>query len=173
MNRAEEREFTAFVREFGDNLMRIGVLLTSDVRVAEDLYQETLRRLAGRWSKIEHPRAFCRRVLYNLVVDRARSQSRRPRERPWPESTDLQDPGAGDPMASVELRPALFAALDQLTPTQRAVVVLRYFDDRSEAEVAELLGVANGTIKSTAARAISILRSHPSLIALFASSPAY
>jgi RNA polymerase sigma-70 factor (sigma-E family) len=172
VNNHEEREFTAFVNDFGDNLMRIGILLTSDVRVAEDLYQETLRRLAGRWPKIEHPRAFCRTVIYNLVLDRHRAQGRRPRERPWPEDVEPVDPRADATMTSVELRPALFAALDQLTPLQRAVVVLRYFDDRSEAEVAVLLGVAAGTVKSTASRAMSLLRSHPSLIALFSSSPA-
>jgi RNA polymerase sigma factor (sigma-70 family) len=76
-------------------------------------------------------------------------------------------------MTGVELRPALFAALDTLTALQRAVVVLRYFDDRSEAEVAELLGVATGTVKSTASRAVGVLRSHPSLLALFSPSPTY
>jgi RNA polymerase sigma-70 factor (sigma-E family) len=173
VNKKEEREFAAFVGEFGDNLMRIGVLLTSDVRAAEDLYQETLQRLASRWSRIEHPRAFCRRVLFNLVLDKQRARSRRPREQHLPDAAEHRDPNATDPMTSVELRPALFAALDELTPLQRAVVVLRYFDDRSEAEVADLLGVANGTVKSTASRAVSLLRSHPSLLALFSSNPTY
>jgi RNA polymerase sigma-70 factor (sigma-E family) len=173
VNRDEEREFAAFVSDFGDNLMRVGVLLTSDIGMAEDLYQETLHRLAGRWAKIEHPKAFCRRVLYNLVLDRHRARSRRPQEQQWPETAEHSDPSAAGPMTSVELRPALFAALDNLTPLQRAVVVLRYFDDRSEADVADLLGVATGTVKSTASRATSLLRAHPSLIALFSSKPTY
>ena len=71
-------------------------------------------------------------------------------------------------MAAVELRPALLAALNTLTPQQRAIVVLRYFDDRSENEVADLLGVSAGTVKSTASRAVAQLRAQPALIALFA-----
>jgi RNA polymerase sigma factor (sigma-70 family) len=74
-------------------------------------------------------------------------------------------------VAAVELRPALLAALSTLTPQQRAIVVLRYFDDRSENEVAELLGISAGTVKSTASRAVAQLRAQPGLIALFAPSP--
>jgi RNA polymerase sigma factor (sigma-70 family) len=62
----------------------------------------------------------------------------------------------------------LLAALDTLTVQQRAIVVLRYFDDRSETEVADLLGVSPGTVKSTASRAVAQLRVQPWLIALFA-----
>ena len=70
----------------------------------------------------------------------------------------------------MELRPALFGALDTLTAQQRAIVVLRYFDDRSEAEVARLLGVSAGTVKSTASRAMAQLRVHPGLTAIFATT---
>jgi DNA-directed RNA polymerase sigma subunit (sigma70/sigma32) len=66
--------------------------------------------------------------------------------------------------------PRLFAALDTLTAQQRAIVVLRYFDDRSEADVAQLLGVSTGTVKSTASRAVAQLRSHPGLTAIFATT---
>ncbi len=163
MDSRQERAFVGFVAEFGDELLRIGVLLTSDLRLGEDVYQETLQRLAASWSRIENPRAFSRRVINNVVIDLLRSNSRRPRESELKNLIDASDPSAGDAMTSAELRPALFQALDNLTASQRAVVVLRYFDDRSESEVAELLGVSVGTVKATASRATAILRSQPAL----------
>jgi len=75
-----------------------------------------------------------------------------------PDGTDRGDPRSADPYAAVELRPSLRAALASLGEQQRAVVVLRYFDDRSEDEVARLLGITTGTVKSTASRAIAHLR---------------
>ncbi|HMG65828.1 MAG TPA: sigma-70 family RNA polymerase sigma factor, partial [Streptosporangiaceae bacterium] len=141
---------------------------TSDAHLAEDLYQETLQRLAARWARVDSPRAFCRRVMHNIVIDQSRARQRRPRELELFASHDHRDPRSGDHLAAVELRPALLAALDTLTAQQRAIVVLRYFDDRSEAQVAELLGVSAGTVKSTASRAVAHLRAQPGLTALFA-----
>ena len=80
MNGKQARAFEAFVSEAGDALLRTAVLLTSDPHVAEDVYQETLHRLSMRWSRIDNPRAFSRRVMHNIVIDRARAQQRRPRE---------------------------------------------------------------------------------------------
>ena len=74
---------------------------------------------------------------------------------------DSGDPRSGDLAAAVELRPALFAALDTLTAQQRAIVVLRYFEDHSENDVADLLGVSPGTVKSTASRTLAQLRVQP------------
>jgi RNA polymerase sigma factor (sigma-70 family) len=68
------------------------------------------------------------------------------------------------------LRPALLAALGTLTAQQRSIVVLRYFDDRSEKEVADLLGVSAGTVKSTASRAVAQLRESPEIATLFTST---
>ena len=167
MDRKQARAFEAFVNESGDALLRMAVLLTSDPHVAEDVYQETLHRLSMRWSKVDSPRAFCRRVMHNIVIDRVRANQRRPRETELARTFDSGDPRSGDQVAAVELRPALFAALDTLTAQQRAIVVLRYFDDRSENEVAEILGVSSGTVKSTASRALAQLRERPGLIELF------
>jgi RNA polymerase sigma-70 factor (sigma-E family) len=168
VDRKQVRAFEDFVRDSGDRLLRIAVLLTSDRHLAEDVYQETLERLATRWSRVDSPPAFCRRVMHNLVIDRARVHQRRPRELALYDVHDSGDPRAGDDLAAVEVRPALLAALDTLTAQQRAVVVLRYFDDRSEAEVAALLGVSAGTVKSTASRALASLRAAPALTELFA-----
>jgi RNA polymerase sigma-70 factor (sigma-E family) len=167
-SKADERAFEAFVAESGDSLLRIAVLLTCDVRLAEDVYQETLQRLAARWSRVDMPKAFCRQVMHNIVVDLGRAKARRPREAPLHETIDPADHRSGIALQAVELRPALLAALRTLTVTQRTVVVLRYFDDRSEAEVAELLEISPGTVKSTASRSMAHLRSDPALIALFA-----
>src|SRR6201996_444318 len=145
----------------------MATLLTSDIHLAEDVYQETLHRLADRWARVANPMAFCRRVMHNIVIDQARARSRRPRQLGLVPGHDSGDPRSADPAAAVELRPALLAALGTLTPQQRAIVVLRYFDDRSENEVADLLGVSPGTVKSTASRAVAQLRAQPGLIALF------
>jgi RNA polymerase sigma-70 factor (sigma-E family) len=167
VDRKQARAFESFVAESGDTLLRMAALLAADPQTAEDVYQETLQRLAARWSRVDNPKAFCRRVLHNIVIDRARAQRRRPRELELFAGHDSGDPRSGDPLAAVELRPALLAALDTLTPQQRAIVVLRYFDDHSEAQVADLLGVSAGTVKSTASRAMAQLRGHPGLTALF------
>jgi RNA polymerase sigma-70 factor (sigma-E family) len=166
VDRKQASAFEDFVRESGDRLLRVAVLLTSDQHLAEDIYQETLERLAARWSRVSNPGAFCRRVMHNLVIDRIRMHQRRPRELGLYPVHDSTDPHSGDSLSAVELRPVLLAALDTLTPQQRAIVVLRYFDDRSEADVASLLGVSAGTVKSTASRAMARLRTEPALAGL-------
>ncbi len=171
MDKRQARAFEAFVRESGDALIRIATLLTSNRAEAEDLYQETLQRLAARWARVDNPRAFCRKVMNNLVIDQRRSLARRPREEAFGDAHDRQDLRAGDDQQAVELRAPLLRALDTLSPQQRAVVVLRYFDDRSEAEVAALLDVSPGTVKAAASRAMVRLRNHPDLIAVLASCP--
>ena len=172
MDRKQTRAFEGFVAGSGDTLLRMATLLTSDIHLAEDVYQETLHRLAARWARVANPMAFCRRVMHNIVIDQARARSRRPRQLGLVPGHDSGDPRSADPAAAVELRPALLAALGTLTPQQRAIVVLRYFDDRSENEVADLLGVSPGTVKSTASRAVAQLRAQPGLIALFAADAA-
>jgi RNA polymerase sigma factor (sigma-70 family) len=108
--------------------------------------------------------------MHNIVIDQSRARQRRPPELQLFASHDRGDPRAGDRLDAVELRPVLLAALDTLSPQQRAIVVLRYFDDHSEAEVADLLGVSPGTVKSTASRGVARLRAQPELAALLATS---
>jgi len=126
------------------------------------------QRDPSRWSRVDNPRAFCRRVMHNIVIDQGRVKQRQVPEIRLAEGHDDGDPRSADSAEAVELRPALFSALRTLTPHQREIVVLRYFDDRSENEVAELLGVAPGTVRSTLSRAVTQLREQPGLSALFA-----
>ena len=167
MNKKQSRAFEAFVESEGDRLLRIAVLMTSNHQLAEDAAQRTRERLAERWDRVEYPKAFCRKVLNNLLTDDARAAARRPHEQPLSLAHENPDPLAQDGLRAAELRPALLSALHSLTPHQRAIVALRYFDDRSDAEVSEILGVAVGTVKSTASRAVAQLRTHPSLAGLF------
>jgi RNA polymerase sigma-70 factor (sigma-E family) len=168
VNKRQTRAFEEFAAESGAELLRIAVLLTSDPHTAEDVYQETLQRLAARWSRVDNPKAFCRRVMHNIVIDQTRARARRPHELRLFDSGEKIDPRSADPHHAVEVWPSLRAALDSLTVQQRTVLVLRYFDDRSEADVAGLLGISVGTVKSTASRAIAQLRTFPGLAAIFA-----
>jgi RNA polymerase sigma-70 factor (sigma-E family) len=167
VDKRQVRAFEGFAAESGAELLRIAMLLTSDPHTAEDVYQETLQRLAARWSRVGNPKAFCRRVMVNIVIDQTRARARRPRELQLFDWSDRSDPQSADPHAAVELRPSLRAALDSLSVQQRTVVVLRYFDDRSETEVASLVGISVGAVKSTASRALAHLRAHPGLAAIF------
>jgi RNA polymerase sigma-70 factor (sigma-E family) len=168
LDRKQVRAFEAFVNESGAALLRTATLLTPDRHTAEDVYQETLHRLFMRWSRVNNPGGFCRQVMHNIVIDLARARQRRPRELELRDSYDGKDPQSGDPASAAELRPTVLAALDTLTVHQRAIVVLRYFGDLSQDEVAELLGVSPGTVKSTASIAVARLRAQPGLVALFA-----
>ena len=170
MDKRQVRALEAFAAESGPELLRIATLLTADPRTAEDVCQEALQRLAARWSRVDNPKAFCRRVMHNIVIDQAQARARRPREVQFPDAGESSDPRSADPYGAVELRPVLLAALGSLTVQQRTVVVLRYFDDHSEADVAKLLGVSTGTVKSAASRAIAQLRVHPGLADIFATN---
>jgi RNA polymerase sigma-70 factor (sigma-E family) len=163
LDKNQATAFEAFVNESGDALLKTAVYLTADPYIAEDVYQETMHRLSTRWPKVDSPLGFCRRVMHNIVIDWARAQRRRPRELELQQRFDRGDPRSGDPAAAVELRLALFSALDTLTAQRRTIVVLRYLHDRSENEVAAILGVSTGTVKSAASRAMAQLRTHPAL----------
>jgi DNA-directed RNA polymerase specialized sigma24 family protein len=76
LDRTQVRAFEAFVNESGAALLRTATLLTSDRHAAEDVYQETLHRLFTRWSRVDNPGGFCRRVMHNIVIDLARARQR-------------------------------------------------------------------------------------------------
>jgi RNA polymerase sigma-70 factor (sigma-E family) len=148
--------FTEFVRVRSTALLRTAVLLTGGDRGhAEDLLQGVLERMYVRWSRIDgSPEAYARRSLAHAAVNRWRSRTRRP-EAPW---ADRDDAAPGDAPATVDLRDALVRELLALPPRQRAVLVLRFFDDLPETEVAAALGCSVGTVKSQSSRALTRLR---------------
>jgi RNA polymerase sigma-70 factor (sigma-E family) len=153
----DEAGFTSFVHERSTGLLRTAVLLAGGDRGhAEDLLQGVLERMYAHWDRIDGPEAYARRALAHAAVNRWRTRRRRP-------ELPLLDPDAGGPVpgdgaAAVDLRDALVRALLTLPPRQRAVLVLRYFDDLPEAEVARALGCSVGTVKSAASRGLATLR---------------
>lgn len=145
-------DFSAWAAGAEQPLLRSAYLLTGDLHRAEDLVQEAMVKVALRWSRLREgkPTAYARRIIANDHVSLWR---RRGREVPVAEpSADAAV--STDPEAVLVVR----RALDRLTPAQRAVVVLRHFDDLTERETAEVLGIAVGTVKSQNSAALARLR---------------
>jgi RNA polymerase sigma-70 factor (sigma-E family) len=142
--------------ERGDGLMRAALALAGSRAEAEDLLQAALERLLRNWAKVSDPEGYLRRTLYNLAADdwrrRGRWRSRLPLLR------DHRQPPGDRGTDTVDLRDALVRALGQLPPQQRAVVVLRYWEQLTEAQTAELLGCSPGAVKSAASRGLRRLR---------------
>ncbi|MFM9552684.1 MULTISPECIES: SigE family RNA polymerase sigma factor [Streptomyces] len=159
MKASSHDEFREFVAMRSTALLRLAVLLTGgDRHAAEDLLQIALMKAYGHWSRIEQPEAYVRQVLYRQQVNRWRLRGHRAETTVpvLPEPT-----GETGAAPDTELRIALWAALGRLSRRQRAVVVLRYFEDLPEAEVAALLGCPVcpvGTVRSTAYRSLAKLR---------------
>jgi RNA polymerase sigma-70 factor (sigma-E family) len=153
-------EFDAFVRARTPSLLRSAFLLTGDQHLAEDLVQNALIRTHGSWSRLHHAgnaEAYTRKVMYHLQVAWwRRGKVAESLAGEVPESTRRFD--RGDHATITAVRLTLQAALLRLTNSQRAVLVLRFFEDRSEAEAAEILRVSVGTVKSQTAKALSRLR---------------
>ncbi|MFD9191199.1 SigE family RNA polymerase sigma factor [Streptomyces phaeochromogenes] len=156
MEATSHDEFREFVAMRSTALLQLAVLLTGgDRHAAEDLLQIALMKAYGRWAHIEQPEAYVRQVMYRQQVNRWRLR----RHRAETTVPVLPEPGGDAGTASdTELRIALWAALGKLTKRQRAVVVLRYFEDLPEAEVAALLRCPVGTVRSTAYRSLVKLR---------------
>ncbi len=153
----ESDDFEAFFRARTPALLRAAYLLTGDRYLAEDLVQDALARTQRMWPKLcrgGYPEAYARQVMYRLQVSRWR---RRRVVESMPQ-TFPERAGPADPAREVVERLALRQALMTLGVRQRTVLVLRYFEVHTEAEVAEILGCRIGTVKSHCARAISRLR---------------
>ena len=151
-------DFDQFVAAHVDDLVRTAYLIVWDEAEAEDLVQECLLKVARRWPRIrrmEQPRAYARRVLVNLALDGARGRALRLSELERGASASSV---AVDPLPGIDTRAELLQALGLLTARQRAVLVLRYFNDLTEAQVAEVLGCSPGTVKSNASRGLARLR---------------
>jgi RNA polymerase sigma-70 factor (sigma-E family) len=150
----EDRQFPEFFTSQYGRLRRLGFLLTGDWAQAEDLAQESLVRVYWRWSLVRrqaHPEAYARKVLVNRhrsLLRRLRLEARHARQT----RVEAADPGQRDELLTVR------AAIRRLPARQRAVLILRYHEDLSEREVARLLRIPVGTVKSSANRALTRLR---------------
>lgn len=146
-----------FLAERGTHLMRTAMLLAGGRQDGEDLLQAALERLIRQGHRITgNPEGYLRRTLYNLAADRWRRQEAWRRKLPVIGAG--QRTAAPDATASVDLRDALIRALHRLPPRQRAAVVLRYWEQMSETEAAEILGCSPGTIKAAASRGLARMR---------------
>ncbi|KUN77494.1 SigE family RNA polymerase sigma factor [Streptomyces griseoruber] len=157
-----EDRFQEFVRARWSRLVRTAYLLTGDVHHAEDLTQTALAKAYRSWRRIartDNPEAYVRRMLVSCNSDRFRK--RRVTEALTAAPPDRA--GRDEATGRVDERGSLMAGLAQLPTKQRAVVVLRYWEDLSEAEVAEVLGCSPGTVKSQASKGLAKLRTYPGL----------
>ncbi|MEU9077154.1 SigE family RNA polymerase sigma factor [Kitasatospora sp. NPDC004745] len=150
-------DFEEFVAACGPKLLRVAWLLTGDPHQAEDLLQTAFARVWPKWDRvaIDRPEAYTRKVLVNCHVSwwRRRWTGELPHgELPEPVPT------GGDPYEEVVVEQVVAQAVRALPPRQRAVVVLRYFEDLSVEETAEVLRCSTGTVKSQTHRALSVLR---------------
>jgi RNA polymerase sigma-70 factor (sigma-E family) len=149
-------ELEQFLAERADRLLRTAVLLTGSREAGQDLLQTALERLLRHWRTLSgDPEGYLRRTLYNLAADGFRRQGRLQRKLQLLRADARPQP---DVTAQVDLRDALVRMLVQLPPRQRAVLVLRYWEQLSEAETAAVLGWPEGTVKSAASRGLRRLR---------------
>ncbi|MFD6966924.1 SigE family RNA polymerase sigma factor [Streptomyces sp. NPDC059979] len=148
--------FEEFVAARGPRLLRVAWLLTGDAHLAEDLLQTVLAKTWPKWRRIadEHPEAYVRKALVNTHTAWWRRHWKG--EIPHGELPDAA--AARDAYESVDLEQALASVVRRLPVRQRAVVVLRYFEDLSVEETAATLGCSPGTVKSQAAKALRTLR---------------
>lgn len=157
MDRVTEVEFTAFVAERTHALFRTAYALTGNQHAAEDLLQAALAKLVLSWNRVSSdPEGYARKIIYREHVSVWRRMWRR-NELPTADPPDwrvLDDDHAGAALDRVVLRNVVLT----LPPRQRAVIILRYLEDRSEQEVAEILGCTTGTVGSQASRALVKLR---------------
>jgi RNA polymerase sigma-70 factor (sigma-E family) len=157
-------EFTMFVTANYRRLLHVADLIAGDGGRAEDLLQTVLTRTYLRWTKVrqDNPMGYVRAGLVNARTDWLRRGLGRER----PTETMPVVEAAPDHSEQVVGRDAVLRALAVLTRRERAVIVLRYYEDLSEAEIARILDVAPGTVKSTCARALLKLRVSPELVGL-------
>ncbi|MEU0572168.1 SigE family RNA polymerase sigma factor [Nonomuraea sp. NPDC005983] len=148
--------FREFMAAHQQSLMRTAYLLAGDAHLAEDLLQSVLVKMLGRWAKLAHvasPQAYARKALVNQYISWRR---RRVRTAELPSAEPPERPYSSE--ASTIARLTMQKALAQLPPRQRAVIVLRYYEDLTEHETAKLLNCSIGTVKSQAHHALARLR---------------
>lgn len=151
----DDAAFAAFVSANAASLLRTAHLLVGYPHRAEDLLQTALAKAYVRWGKIHHPdaaRAYVRRILANTATSWCRRKSSHERPTEFVPEVGVPDRSESDDAEEI------WSYLSQLPNRQRAVLVLRFYEDMSEGEVAETLGVSRGTAKSSASRGLARLR---------------
>jgi RNA polymerase sigma-70 factor (sigma-E family) len=154
-------DFSAFAVSRWPGLVRLAFGLTGDRWAAEDIAQVTLARAYVAWRRVrraDDPDAYLRRILINASNRRFR------RHRVAEQPGDLPETAVEGPADLVGERAALLAALRQLPPRQRAVIMLRYWEDLTDAQIAAALGCSPGTVRSQLSRALAKLRESPILV---------
>lgn len=163
----KEQAFNAFVQARSTPLLRTAYLLTRDHGLAEDLLQTALTKAWFSWERIDGgPESYVRRIIVNTYATWWR--------RKWngEQATEaLPEHDDHRPSSGVEDRADLWQALGRLPRRQRAVVVLRFYEDLSEAQTADLLGCSVGTVKSQASKALAKLRVDPRLTPMSDAAP--
>jgi len=171
VNGQDREQFREFMVTRWPGLVRLGYVLTGDRWLAEDLAQTALAGACRAWWRVKRaddPDAYVRRILIN--ASNRQYRRRRPAEeaRPVLEGSVLEgsvpEGSLADPAAQADQRSDLMAALRELAPRQRAVIVLRYWADMNDAQVAALLGCSEGTVRSQAWRALAKLRVSTALV---------
>jgi RNA polymerase sigma-70 factor (sigma-E family) len=153
---SDDPGFRDYVTSRSGSLLRMAYVLTRNQADAEDLVQVALAKTYQAWDRIEDRKAldgYVRRAMVNTHI----SWWRRRRLEEYP-TDDIPDRAVTDHVGDSEISDALQRALDRLPSRMRAAVVLRYYEDMSEAEVAAALGISQGTVKSTVSRAVAKLR---------------
>ncbi|HEX7355010.1 MAG TPA: SigE family RNA polymerase sigma factor [Mycobacteriales bacterium] len=151
-----EPTFEQYVASRGASLLRLATVLTGDPHGAQDLVQTALLKASGRWrrvSRLDHPDAYVRKIIVNRYVSDRRRRS----------STELvtaavPERGGVDMVDQLGVRDELRRVLATLAARQRAVLVLRYYADLGDAEIAALLGCGESTVRSQASRALATVR---------------
>ena len=153
------RDLAGFVESDGPALLRFAYLLCRDAGRAEDLVQDALVRMMRSQRSVDAPAAYARKVIVNEYLGWRRRFSSREIV-----GTDGFDVGVPDPSDAVADRDLVWQLIGSLPPRGRAVLVLRYYSDRPDSEIADCLGCAEATVRSIAARAFTQLRAHPQLL---------
>ena len=148
--------FEEFVAVHGDGLFKLAYAICADRGRAEDAVQEALTRVYQRWSPLTDPLAYAQRTAINVTRDDWRRAVRA--DRAYREAARLTPSDTDDAQECFAANSALMAALDELPHGQRAVIVLRYGSQLSEAETAATLDISTGTVKSQTARALARMR---------------
>lgn len=150
-------EFEEFVRARGPALLRYGYVLTGDAHDAADLVQEALLRLSDTWRRVRHkdnPESYVRTIMTRQHISWWRRRRREVLTDDPPEGSYTDSHPTGD----------LWKELASLPRRQRTVLVLRYYEDLSDQEIADILGISRGTVRSQAFRALNTLRVRPAML---------